>query len=73
MSAALRSKAVRRHHAPERLVSPAVWVIKAFLQVEDLQKQSLLKPHDAVVPYRPAGRESPKLKQLLSRGLSART
>ena len=36
--------------------------IEAFLQVEDLQKQSLIKLHDAAIVYWPAGGESPKLK-----------
>ena len=43
--------------------------IEAFLQVEDLQKQSLIKLHDAAVVTWPAGRESPKLKHLVARGL----
>jgi uncharacterized membrane protein len=36
--------------------------IEAFLQVEDLQKQSLIELHDAAVVYWPARGESPKLK-----------
>ena len=36
--------------------------IKAFLQIEDLQKQSLIKLRDVAVVYWPAGGESPKLK-----------
>ena len=46
--------------------------IEAFLQVEDLQKQSLIKLHDAAVVYWPAGGESPKLKQLVVRGAFGR-
>ena len=49
-------------------VSDGGGAIEAFLQVEDLQKQSLIKLHDAAVVTWPAGRESPKLKQLVARG-----
>src|SRR5262249_45097355 len=56
------------------LKSPtAEGAIEAFPQVEDLQKQSLIKLHDAAVVYWPAGRESPKPKQLVARGPSARS
>ena len=46
--------------------------IKAFLQIEDLQKQSLIKLRDVAVVYWPAGGESPKLKQLVVRGAFGR-
>jgi uncharacterized membrane protein len=36
--------------------------IEAFLRVQDLQKQSLIKLRDSAVVYWPAGAESPKLK-----------
>jgi uncharacterized membrane protein len=53
-------------------VPTAEGAIEAFLQVEDLQKQSLIKLHDAAVVYWPAGGESPKLKQLVVRGAFGR-
>ena len=41
--------------------------IEAFLRVEGQQKQSLIKPHDAAVVSRRAGRKGPKLQRLVAR------